>query len=82
VEFASVGRDHAVEIHVILGEGSCLIEAAKLNDAASDDFILGNAENLLLVESLQGVDDAEGHAHRQGWRDGDEDDVDELDDQV
>ena len=82
VKLASIGRHHAIEIHVVLSEGPSLVKAAELDDAACNDLVLGDAEDLLLVEPLQGVDDAERHAHGQRWRDRNEDDVDQLDDQV
>lgn len=82
MKLTSIRGHNTIKIHVILSQRAGLIEATKLNNAAHDDLILRDAEYLLLIQSFQGVDDAEGHADWQCRRYSDQDDVDELDDDI
>jgi hypothetical protein len=82
VELAVMRWYDAVEIHIVFSERAGLVETSEFDDATRDDFILGNAEDLLFVEPFEGVDDAEGHADGQCGRHCDENDVDEFDDDV
>lgn len=82
VEFAIMGGYDAVEIHIIFSKSARFIEASELDDATSDDFILGNTENLFFVESFQCVDNSEGHRDWKGGWDCDENDVNEFDEDV
>ena len=82
MEFTIVGWDDTVEIHIVFGKSASLIETCELDDATSDDLILWNAEDLLFVESLQCIDDSEGHADRKcGWH-CDKNNIDKFDDDV
>ena len=78
VEFPGVSWNQRVKIHIILSEGAGLIETAKLYHAAHDDLVLRNTENLLLLQSLHRVDYAKGHRDRQGRRDRNCDQIEEL----
>lgn len=68
VELGVVGRHHAIEVHIILGEGTCLIKAAELDGSSRDNFALVDTEDLLLLQSLHSVDYSERHTHGKSRR--------------
>lgn len=82
VEFSGIGGDDAVKVHVVLGERTGFIKAAKFDNAAHDNLILRDAKYFLLVQSFQGVDDAKGHADWKCRRHSYQDDIDELNDDI
>jgi hypothetical protein len=75
VKFPALSRDQALKIHEILSKSSCFIEAAEADDTSRDDFGLLYAEDRLILQLLNGVDNSKGHADRQGGRDCDDDQI-------
>ena len=71
-----------MEVHAFLGESSSLIEAAEVSHSSIDHLILLDAKNLLPLQPLDGVDDAEGHADGEGRSNSDGDEAEESIDQV
>jgi hypothetical protein len=53
----------AVKIHVVLGQGACLIKASKLNHSSRNDLVLLDTEDGLLLQFLDSIDDPKSHAH-------------------
>lgn len=56
---------YSIEIHVIFREGSRLIEATELNGSSNNNFILLNAVNSFLRQSLNRINNPKGHADGQ-----------------
>lgn len=78
VKLAIPGGHGAVEVHEVLSEGASLVEASEFNHSSSNHLILRDAENRLLLQFFNGIDDSESHADGESGRHCDENHIDEF----
>lgn len=61
VEFASIGRNNTIKVHIVFSQCSCLIKATEFDDSSHNNFILRNTEDFLFIKPFQSVYDSKGH---------------------
>lgn len=64
VELGFVRGDERLEIHEILSQSSCFIEAGEANHASRNDLRLINAKNRFILKSFNSINDSTCHADR------------------
>lgn len=81
-KFVSIEGNKCMEVHAFLCECSSLIETAEFGHTSIDNLILLDTKDLLLLQSFNSVDDAEGHANWQSWSDSDRDETEKPIDKI